>query len=72
MSTQNKDEEIRFKNMSTANYHSVSLAGQWELAGGWSMTSAITLSRVFNPATATAAQVSAVVATLLTELYGRR
>lgn len=72
MTKQSKEVEVRFKNISIANYDTVSLAGQWDLANGYSMTSAVTLSRTFNPATATTVQLGAVLAALLTDLSGKR
>ena len=72
MTKQTKEVEVRFSNVSIANFNTVSLAGQWDLASGYSMTSAVTLSRTFNPATATTVQLGAVLASLLTDIYGKR
>lgn len=72
MATSIRDERILFKNISIGNYHIASNTGQYLIAAGYSISSNTSLSRVLNPATATAPQVATVLATLIQDLFGVR
>lgn len=65
-----RDKVIRFAGLSISNYATTSVTPTGYSANGWILSGGFAPTRNFNPDTAVLADLRAVVATLIRDLYG--